>query len=100
MKLFICCCDNRVNLYRITATKEDYLFVLRNIGNLIPPYEASESSVSTAIEYAVERLSQDQRNYCLWTLSFMKRLVIGKKSLKKSQSCLLEYEILHRQLQQ
>lgn len=60
---FICCCDNRIMPYSITnaarglnpPTQGD-LFILRNIGNLIPPHQAPESSVAAAIEYAIGHL--------------------------------------------
>ena len=55
--LFICCCDNRIMPYKITGKKPGELFILRNIGNLIPPYDKKEeNSVGAAIEYAVEQL--------------------------------------------
>jgi|SaaInlLV_10m_DNA_2_1039722.scaffolds.fasta_scaffold00107_4 carbonic anhydrase len=54
---FIGCCDNRIIPHCLTSKTHGDLFVLRNIGNLIPPYKASATSVAAAIEYAVEILA-------------------------------------------
>ena len=52
--LFICCCDNRIVPHIFSPTEQDELFVLRNIGNIIPPYKENEHSVRAAIEFAME----------------------------------------------
>jgi carbonic anhydrase len=52
--LFICCCDNRIVPHIFSPTEQDELFVIRNIGNIIPPYEEEEHSVRSAIEFAME----------------------------------------------
>jgi carbonic anhydrase len=56
--LFITCCDSRVDPSLITHTKPGEIFVLRNIGNMVPPYHEKEGTYSTlaAIEYAVLNL--------------------------------------------
>jgi carbonic anhydrase len=54
--LFICCCDNRIIPHIFSPTEQDELFVLRNIGNIIPPYEKKEHSVMAAIEFAMEHV--------------------------------------------
>lgn len=54
--LFITCCDNRIIPYSFTSKEPGDLFILRNIGNLIPPYQAQENSVAVAIEYAIGHL--------------------------------------------
>ncbi|POF62652.1 carbonic anhydrase [Novacetimonas maltaceti] len=51
--LFIACADSRVNPSLITQTKPGELFVLRNIGNIVPAYGEMLGGVSSAIEYAV-----------------------------------------------
>lgn len=54
--LVISCCDSRVVPNIFTATDPGELFVLRNIGNLVPPHLSAENSVAAAIEYALQCL--------------------------------------------
>ncbi|HKJ93204.1 MAG TPA: carbonic anhydrase [Longimicrobiales bacterium] len=53
--LFIGCSDSRVIPSLLTATAPGELFVVRNVGALVPPYELDQAhhGVSSAIEYAV-----------------------------------------------
>ncbi len=51
--LFIACADSRINPNLITQTEPGDLFILRNIGNLVPAYGEMLGGVSSAIEYAV-----------------------------------------------
>jgi carbonic anhydrase len=62
--LFICCCDHRIFPYKITEKEEGELFILRNIGNLIPPHGAKDSSVGAALEYAVGTLGVSEIIIC------------------------------------
>src|SRR5258706_6338988 len=56
--LFITCSDSRVLAELITQSKPGDLFVVKNIGNIVPPAGATGSTNSTAaaIEFAVETL--------------------------------------------
>lgn len=56
--LFITCSDSRVLAELITHSKPGDLFVVKNIGNIVPPHDHAPSSASTgaAIEFAVEIL--------------------------------------------
>jgi carbonic anhydrase len=54
--LFISCCDSRIDPNLLTQTQPGDLFILRNIGNMIPPYGITHSSEGAAIEYAVQAL--------------------------------------------
>lgn len=56
--LFVGCSDSRVVPDRFTDAAPGDLFVVRNVGNIIPPFEVDSShhGVSAAIEYAVEIL--------------------------------------------
>lgn len=55
--LFITCSDSRINPNLITQTEPGELFIVRNVGNLIPPYGASQGGAEeAAIEYAVSAL--------------------------------------------
>jgi carbonic anhydrase len=54
--LFITCSDSRVNPNLITQTEPGELFILRNAGNIIPPYGAANGGEGATIEYAVSAL--------------------------------------------
>jgi len=55
--LFITCSDSRINPNLITQTLPGELFILRNAGNLIPPYEAHLGGDAATIEFAVAALN-------------------------------------------
>ncbi len=54
--LFIACCDSRVVPNVFASSDPGDLFVLRNIGNIVPPYQIMDFSVHAAIEFAVLNL--------------------------------------------
>ena len=51
--LFITCSDSRINPNLLTQTQPGELFILRNAGNIIPPYGAANGGEGATIEYAV-----------------------------------------------
>jgi len=55
--LFITCSDSRIATGMITQTDPGELFVCRNPGNIVPPYDAKAGDVSASIEYALEVLN-------------------------------------------
>ena len=56
--LLIGCCDSRVDPALLTDSAPGDLFILRNIANLVPPYQKNDDyhGVSSTIEYAVCQL--------------------------------------------
>jgi carbonic anhydrase len=56
--LVIGCCDSRVSPEVIFDARPGELFVVRNIGNLVPPYtpDGAQRAVSAALEFAVQAL--------------------------------------------
>ena len=54
--LFITCSDSRIVPHLLTQTEPGDLFVLRNAGNLVPPWSAEHTGEAATIEYAVEVL--------------------------------------------
>lgn len=51
--LFITCSDSRVIPHRITSSEPGDLFLVRNAGNIIPPFGATWGGEGATIEYAV-----------------------------------------------
>lgn len=53
--LFIGCCDSRVVPALLTDAQPGELFVVRNVGNFVPPYEMDDGfhGTSAAIEFAL-----------------------------------------------
>ncbi len=54
--LMITCSDSRIDPNLVTQTKPGELFVVRNAGNIIPPFGASKGGEEAAIEFAIEGL--------------------------------------------
>ena len=54
--LFITCSDSRINPNLLTQTEPGELFILRNAGNIVPPYSAHGGGEAATIEYAVSVL--------------------------------------------
>lgn len=52
--LFITCSDSRINPNLVTQTNPGDLFILRNVGNVVPPYGATHNGgEAAAIEFAL-----------------------------------------------
>lgn len=54
--LFITCSDSRINPNLLTQTEPGELFILRNAGNIVPPYGAAWGGEAATIEFAVAGL--------------------------------------------
>ena len=57
--LVVACCDSRVDPAILTGCEPGDMFVIRNVANLVPPYEKTPGNhgVSAAVEYAVKALA-------------------------------------------
>jgi carbonic anhydrase len=56
MALFITCADSRVHPNLITQTEPGELFLIRNAGNIIPPYGTAGGGEAATVEYSIEVL--------------------------------------------
>ena len=80
--MVISCCDSRVDPARIFSAGPGELFIVRNVANLVPPFEESGNyhGTSAAVEFAVTALKV--RNI----------LVLGHASCGGVEACLEEAE--------
>ena len=56
LALFITCSDSRIDPSLLTQTEPGELFIMRNAGNLVPPYGAVHGGEAATIEYAISIL--------------------------------------------
>ncbi len=62
--LFITCSDSRIVPSLITQTEPGEIFVIRNAGNIIPPFGAANGGEGAAVEYAIHALGIEQIIVC------------------------------------
>ena len=63
--LFLTCSDSRVDPNLITSAAPGELFIVRNVGNVVPPYDPDSSgATAAALEYAVEVLNVENIIIC------------------------------------
>lgn len=62
--LFITCSDSRVQPELITQSDLGDLFVIRNAGNIVPPYGATNGGEGATIEYAIKSLEVEHIIVC------------------------------------
>jgi carbonic anhydrase len=55
--LLITCSDSRIDPNLLTQTQPGELFVIRNAGNIIPPFGSSGGGEEAAIEFAIDGLN-------------------------------------------
>ena len=91
--LFITCSDSRVLAELITQSKPGDLFVVKNVGNIIPPASATGSTNSTAaaIEFAVETLRVSDIVICGHSQCGAMSALLGENPADKSMPHLREW---------
>lgn len=62
--LFITCSDSRIDPHLITQCQPGELFVVRNAGNLVDPYNDKPNAATAAIEYGVGALGIENIVVC------------------------------------
>jgi carbonic anhydrase len=62
--LFITCSDSRIDPNLITHSEIGELFVIRNAGNIIPPFGSANGGEGAALEYAINALGIERIIVC------------------------------------
>src|SRR5690348_14872799 len=56
LAMVITCADSRIDPNLLLQCEPGDLFVCRNAGNIVPPYDADVSGVAASVEYAIDVL--------------------------------------------
>jgi carbonic anhydrase len=80
--LFITCSDSRIDPNLLTQTDPGELFILRNAGNIIPPYGASQGGEAATIEYAVAVLKVQDVIVCGHSLCGAMQALLNPDAVK------------------
>ena len=80
--LFITCSDSRIDPTLLTQTEPGDLFILRNAGNLIPPYGAVIGGTTATIEFGVSILKVKEIIVCGHTDCGAMKALIQPESLR------------------
>ncbi|MBC7806905.1 MAG: carbonic anhydrase [Akkermansiaceae bacterium] len=79
--LFLTCADSRVDPLLIMQAQPGDLFILRNIGNLVPKINSKDSSVMATVEYSVGALGVKTIAICGHSDCGAMKAVLSKKDL-------------------
>lgn len=80
--LFITCSDSRINPNLITQTEPGDLFILRNAGNIIPPFGAANGGEGATIEFAIAALGVKDIIVCGHSLCGAVKGLLDLESIK------------------
>lgn len=83
LALFITCSDSRINPNLITQTEPGELFILRNAGNIVPPYGAPGGGEAATIEFAVKGLGIRDIIVCGHSLCGAMDALIAEEKLRE-----------------
>lgn len=83
---FIACADSRIDPNAITSTGPGEVFVLRNIGNMIPAYGEMLGGVSAVVEFAVAALGVRHIVICGHTDCGAMKALLDPASVEKMPS--------------
>lgn len=92
--LFITCSDSRIIPNLITQTEPGELFILRNAGNIVPPYGASSGGEAAAIEFAVASLGVKDIILCGHSHCGAMKGLLVRESLIEDLPCVASW-LLH-----
>jgi carbonic anhydrase len=90
--LFITCSDSRIDPNLITQAEVGELFVIRNAGNIIPPYKATNGGEGATTEYAIQVLGIEHVIVCGHSnCGAMKALLKNMDSLAKEMPLIYDW---------
>lgn len=93
--MWIGCSDSRVAPERILGAEPGELFILRNVANIVPPFEADEASVGSALAFALIELKVNHIVVCGHSdCGGVKALsMLGRRAMDPMLSSWVEYAI-------
>lgn len=84
--LLITCSDSRIDPNLVTQTQPGEIFVVRNAGNIVPPFGASKGGEEAAIEFAIDGLKVSNVVICGHSKCGAMAALINPTSLDKLPS--------------
>jgi carbonic anhydrase len=81
LALFITCSDSRINPHMLTQCDPGDLFILRNAGNIIPPFGASSGGEAATVEFAVSVLGVEDIIICGHSLCGAMKSLLDRQSV-------------------
>ena len=80
--LFITCSDSRVDPTLLTQSEPGELFILRNAGNMVPPYGSMQGGSTATVEYAVSVLKVPNIIVCGHTDCAVMKALLNPEDVK------------------